>query len=177
MTWILTHSGKHFDFLDPQPDQVCIGDIAHALSRICRFTGHTSRFYSVAEHSFYCSKLVDDVELKLEALLHDAHEAYINDISSPLKKLLPDYQLIEKRVDAVIRDKFGLPARMSIEVQQVDLLMLGNEMAELMPPYNALDAAYKYIYKFKGFNLKTPYPDIQTRFNDVFFDLINRRVK
>lgn len=126
MTWINTLSGKHFSFTDTNPDTITIEDIAGALSNLCRFTGHVQDFYSVAQHSVYVSRLVPP-EMALEALLHDAAEAYCGDVSSPLKAFLPDYQVIEHRVDQFIRDKFELPAAMSAQVKRADLIMLATE--------------------------------------------------
>lgn len=132
MTWILTRSGSHFDFADPQPDQIRIGDIARGLSNECRFAGQCSDFYSVAQHSYAASWLVP-FEFALEALLHDAAEAYTKDIPMPLKQLLPDYKAIERRVDAAIRAHFGLPAECSAEVKRADLVLLATERRDLMP--------------------------------------------
>lgn len=132
MSWILTRSGKHFDYADPQPDQIDIDDIADGLSRECRFAGQCHSFYSVAEHSELASYIVPP-ELALEALLHDASEAYCKDIPMPLKVMLPDYKSIERRVDQAIRDKFGLPAICSAEVKYADLVMLATERRDLMP--------------------------------------------
>lgn len=126
MSWITTLTGKHFDFINPQADTVCIEDIAGALSNLCRFTGHLEQFYSVAQHSVHVSYLVPP-EFAVEALLHDAAEAYCNDISSPLKALIPDYRQIEDRVDAVIRSKFGMPPAMSTPVKYADMIMLATE--------------------------------------------------
>lgn len=130
--YILTHTGIHFDLVDPQPDMIDERDIAHALAHLCRFTGHTSRFHSVAEHSMGVAHHVDGKH-KLEALLHDASEAYLGDVSLPLKSLLPDYRKIEDRVDAVIRERFGLPSAKSVEVKHADLRMLAIERDVLMP--------------------------------------------
>lgn len=126
MTWINTLSGQHFSFTDTDPSSIDIEDIAAALSNICRFTGHLQDFYSVAQHSVHVSYLVPP-EYALEALLHDAAEAYCNDISTPLKALIPEYRAIEDRVDSVIRRKFGLPSAMSSPVKYADLIMLATE--------------------------------------------------
>lgn len=71
-SYIETYSGKKFHILDPQPDEIDIIDIAHALSMNCRYTGHCLEFYSIAEHSVYTSQLVSE-ENKLWALLHDCY--------------------------------------------------------------------------------------------------------
>ncbi len=130
MSYIQTLSGKHFNYLDIQQDDIVIEDIATALSHICRFTGHLPEFYSVGQHSVLTSHLVPQ-EFALEALLHDADEAYLQDIPSPLKRLLPDYQAIEARVDAAIRQKFGLPTEQHPTVKYADLVMLATN-AEIL---------------------------------------------
>ena len=90
--WILMNSGLRVDLLDPDVASIDILDIAHGLSNICRFTGQTSVFYSVAEHCMHVSSIVEartgDPYLTLGGLLHDAHEAYTGDISSPMKAAL-----------------------------------------------------------------------------------------
>jgi len=129
MSWITTITGKHFNFRDIQPESICIEDIATALSNICRFTGHVPEFYSVAQHSVLVSELVPP-EYALEALLHDAAEAYCSDINSPLKSLLPDYRAIISNVEMVIAWKFNLPPAMSEPVKHADLVMLATERRE-----------------------------------------------
>ena len=104
---IYTRSGRYFDLLNPDPNEIDIDDIASALSKITRFTGHGRFAYSVAEHSVHCASLVPP-DYALEALLHDAQEAYLGDVSSPLKALLPEYRAIEHRVQAHIFRSFGL---------------------------------------------------------------------
>lgn len=131
MTYIQTFSGQHFDLTDPQPDTIRIEDIAHALSQINRFTGHTQRPYSVAQHSLQASYIVAP-QFALEALLHDAHEAYTGDVSAPLKSLLPDYRALEDRIEAAVRSRFGLPATMSPEVKRADMIMLATERRDVL---------------------------------------------
>lgn len=129
---ICTYHGTYFDFLNPQNSAIDIVDIAHALSNICRFAGHTSKFYSVAEHSVHVSYLVPP-ELALDALMHDAAEAYIGDVSSPLKALLPEYKSIERKIEHVIRRHFRLSLTLDTLVKQADMIMLATERRDLMP--------------------------------------------
>ncbi|WP_194761201.1 HD family hydrolase [Pantoea ananatis] len=130
MSWITTQSGKHFDYTNVTADAICIEDIACALSNICRFTGHVQDFYSVAQHSVHVSYLVEP-EFALEALLHDAAEAYCSDINSQLKRLLHDYRYMIKSVEKVIAAKYGLPPEMSPQVKHADLVMLATERRDL----------------------------------------------
>lgn len=103
---ILLLSGEYFDLAEPEACAFQVSDIAHALGNICRFTGHTQRFYSVAEHSVICSHMVPP-EDAMAALMHDAAEAFIGDVSSPLKSLLPDYKAVEQRVCMGNGDEWG----------------------------------------------------------------------
>jgi len=95
MSKILLRSGTMHDLLNPAANgDPIIEDIAHALANICRWTGHTSRFYSVAEHCIRAAAIAPP-ECKLHVLMHDAAEAYLGDVATPLKNLLPEYQTIE----------------------------------------------------------------------------------
>jgi hypothetical protein len=133
-TFLETASGRQYHFLDPQQDEICIEDIAFALSNKARFSGHT-QFYSVAEHSIAVSMRLPK-HLRLAGLLHDAAEAYLGDIPSPLKACLPEFKKIEQTNEIAINAKFGLNILTSedwAQVKQADLQALYNEAAILLP--------------------------------------------
>jgi 5'-nucleotidase len=109
--WIQTFTGLVMYPLDPRPEELCIEDIAHHLSNLCRFTGAVREFYSVADHSVRVSYACDPRDA-LWGLLHDAPEAYLADMSRPVKRYSPfgaTYQKIEERLMVVIAEKFNLP--------------------------------------------------------------------
>lgn len=128
---IRTFSGKYINVFDPNPDDIVIEDIAHALSNIPRFGGHLPKFYSVAQHSIKCAEYIN-FDFKLEALMHDASEAYLLDVPKPIKEGLPDYIRVEENLQKVICEKFGLTFPMSKEVKAVDKTMLEYEWVNLM---------------------------------------------
>lgn len=133
-SWMHTFTGRRFYPLDPRPEDVDPVDIAHALSLICRYGGHTTRFYSVAEHCVLLSHAVAPVHA-LWALLHDATEAYVGDMVRPLKHHMPDYCAAEDRVMVAIADRFGLAsALMPHEVKDADNRILLDERAAVLCP-------------------------------------------
>lgn len=112
MTWLRTFTGKRFDPLVPRYEDICIEDIAHSLSNMCRFAGHTSRFYGVAQHSVYVSAIMGgygmDRRAQLVGLLHDASEAYLVDVPRPVK-ITPQfefYRSLEHHLEEMIYAKF-----------------------------------------------------------------------
>lgn len=135
MSFIRTFSGKLVDPVNLTPDDICIEDIAHALSNQCRFSGHVRKFYSVAEHSVRVMKKCNLDPLS--ALLHDASEAYLVDLPRPLKyhPQFAFYKKVEEQVQNVICTRFALYAKIKSvadEIHIADKRMLATEMAGLM---------------------------------------------
>lgn len=150
--WIPTRSGVAFDLLAPRVEDVKIGDVAHALARINRFSGHTYDAYSVAQHSCLVADLVAKwgapPDVQRQALLHDAPEAYYGDVTSPVAKALDliversergplyCYPLHELRreIDLVVHEALGLPADLHPLVKRADLIAPAIERRDLMAP-------------------------------------------
>ena len=133
MSFMTTVSGRVFDLEAPRADALCIEDIAHSLAHICRFGGHTRAHYSVAQHSVHVSQLVPP-ELALEGLLHDATEAYVGDVISPIKVGLPLYRDLEDRVWEAVAARFDLDPVLPLAVKAADTIMLATEIRDLRPP-------------------------------------------
>jgi 5'-deoxynucleotidase YfbR-like HD superfamily hydrolase len=123
---IRTFKGHYFDVFDPNPEQIEIEDIAHSLSLLCRFAGHIRSFHSVAEHSIWVSRNVS-AESSLSALLHDASEAYLIDLPSPIKKEMPEYLNIENNLMIAISKKLGFQFPFNEEVKKADKMALEYE--------------------------------------------------
>ena len=129
--------------MNPDPATLAIEDIAHALSHVNRYTGHTFRPYSVARHSITVAELVRvrgcSREAQLWALLHDATEAYLNDIAAPVKQspIFAGYRAAEKHLERVIQERFmGFqPSTLMAEaVKRADWDMLLAERERVLPP-------------------------------------------
>lgn len=108
--YITTYSKIHFTPLEPQQEQIVIEDIAHPLSMMTRANGHFRQFYSVGQHSIQCALEAQargyTPFVILAALLHDASEAYLSDITRPVKKNLPGYREAERVLQNAIYRKF-----------------------------------------------------------------------
>lgn len=162
MSWIQTANNKKIDFRYPDPDQIIIDDIATGLSNMPRFAGQLKKFYSVAEHCILAERqYVQDTECPDIAtcraiLMHDATEAFMCDVPTPLKKLLKDYQWYEDILDAVIKDKFNISLDDKVQetVKTYDLLMLKNEATHEHGELNWLnDKRYRDVPIINNFML------------------------
>lgn len=129
--WITTFSHKKFHFLNPSDDEICIEDIAHALSNLCRFNGHCQKFRSVASHSIDVATICPP-HLKIYGLMHDAAEAYVCDIPRPVKPFLSNYSDIEHNIMEAISRKFGLNIDWFSGVHEYDMAILAAEAGQLM---------------------------------------------
>ena len=140
MSYITTVTGKHFDPMDPGNHDFNIVDIAHALSLICRGNGHIRFFYSVAQHSIACAEEAVargySPEVILGCLLHDASEAYLSDVTRPVKTELPQYLIAEEKLQRAIWQHFigrDLTADEMNQIFEIDDMMLSAEFHQLMP--------------------------------------------
>lgn len=112
VTLYRTFTGQMFDFRDPDPSKVRVADLAHHLAYTNRFGGAAHRYYSVASHCVYVSRRLAEEghspDVQLAGLLHDSSEAYLGDITSGLKRLLPEYRAIELRWERMLERLFGV---------------------------------------------------------------------
>jgi hypothetical protein len=148
MTWVLTFTGRKVFPGELAADDIAIEDIAHHLSMLCRFTGASRLFYSVAEHSVLVADLIahsvaDEPEIELAALLHDAPEAYLSDLATPVKAQIETYHALERAAWWAIAERFGLPLREWHAVKYADLVALAIERRHLIAdhpePWSALE--------------------------------------
>lgn len=132
--YIRVYSGRKVWPLDLHTEDIDIVDIAHALSNQCRFTGHSSEFYSVAQHSLEVSKQCPP-ELKLAGLLHDGDEAYLVDLAKPLK-YGPGFEAFNelgKDIEFTIFAKYGIPSDQAKDIKHFDQLLYEWEREQFMP--------------------------------------------
>jgi uncharacterized protein len=123
-------SGAMFDYSDPASCAVTIGDIAAALSKVCRFSGHIHSFYSVAQHAINASRIVAP-EYAFTALMHDTAEAFTNDLPTPLKFVVPVFKELEVRIESAMAARFGFTYPLPAAVHLADRQMLALEKDHL----------------------------------------------
>lgn len=137
-SYVLTRSGSKLLLENPNHDQINLNDIALALANLCRFTGHCSEFYSVAQHSLLCASLAQDAGLRpdqvRQCLMHDASEAYVNDLNSPVKQFIDaSYRDFEDMLQEVICSKYGVKTPFATAVKLLDRAAYHIESIHLMP--------------------------------------------
>ena len=150
MSYITTFTGKHFNPINPSFEDIDIRDIAHALSLLCRANGHTRFFYSVGQHSINCYKEAEtrglSKRIQLGCLLHDGSEAYLSDVTRPIKSKLTAYLQIEDRLQNLIWNYFiGEPLTDTEKkiIFRIDDEMLSYEFIHLLP--ESISDGYKNI--------------------------------
>lgn len=150
---ILTYTGKLIDPFNVKPEDICIEDIAHGLSLLCRYGGQCNRFYSVAEHSIIMATYPGFKKWKaLEMLLHDAAEAYIGDIIRPVKMALPQFKKFEDDFLHKIATKLITKVPWDFKVRKPDNIMLATEAYRMMniglplANYNLIDFNIPFYY-------------------------------
>jgi len=169
---ILLFGGSYFDFESPETSDFTLEDIAHGLAMTCRFAGQCSRFYSVAQHSVHVSEFVPP-EDAFAGLMHDTAEAFVGDVSKPLKEMLPQYKEIEKRVEAAIFARVGLSLPLAPSIKETDIRMLVTEQRQLMR--NRDDWDYTRGMTPLAFEIPTWSADeAKARFIDRFRSLVGR---
>jgi hypothetical protein len=161
MTWTQTFTGKAFEHTDPSPAMIDIVDVAHGLAHQCRFNGHLSRFYSVAEHSVYVSMVVPSVIAKA-ALLHDAAETWMGDLPQPIKGLHPQFAFYEAMIMRQVHRKFHVPLMTDEEekilaaadrwmaYQEVRHLSPNPDMLQYWPPMPAFTPRVHLDWSYAG---------------------------
>lgn len=132
-------SGHRIDPLHIKEDDIYLEDIAHALSLLCRGNGHIKYFYSVAQHSLNCAKEAQgrgySKHVVLSCLFHDASEAYMSDLITPIKKQMKEYQIIEDQLLEKIFQAFHIKLKNEEKIiwKEMDHLLLEAELKEMMP--------------------------------------------
>lgn len=138
--WFLSFTGKRIYPYDMRVEDICIQDIAHSLALTNRFNGHSRWPYSVAQHSVLMSQLIrtyqfpegDDRQIRFQALMHDAPEAYCGDMISPIKSMIPRYKDLEAHIWEVVAQRFNLPLVLHPDVKDADMRMVQTERRDLL---------------------------------------------
>jgi hypothetical protein len=156
---IRTNSGLYINIFEPTPEMICIEDIAHALASVPRFGGHMNRHYSVAQHSTIGTMFTNDEEDAKTFLLHDATEAYMMDIPTPIKNKLPDYKFYEDKLMEAIATKFGVSYPFNAKIKEIDNKMLILEWDNLVMQDNL---------SFICFDQKAAKKNFLSKFNELF---------
>lgn len=149
------YSGKYIKVTEMTEDDICLEDIAHALALKCRWNGNTQSFFSILSHSMLVQSLLYDSNHTLEALLHDAHEAYLFDIPAPFKKLEPFKPLVEleNKIQELINKKYGIATCNIADVKEADITALRLEWNSCMLSNRLMSITDTYQSKRMFFRL------------------------
>lgn len=176
MSEIKTFTGVMIDPVKPRPELLRIEDIAHALSMLCRANGHFKSFYSVGQHCINCMREAQargySQRVQLACLLHDGSEAYLSDVTRPVKEELPVYRQIEEPLQALIWEKWlgsPLTPEEDRQVFAIDDAILYYEFIALMNSTKLWEEAPRLesrpVFEFTGFE------QTQQEFLDLFHSL------
>jgi len=187
---LVTYTGRKFDYNNITKDSVDVQDIAHSLSHLNRFVGHSSRPYSVGEHTLHCYNMAKNLNyptrLQLLTLIHDFEEAYTGDCPTPLKVLLPEFKTIAKKVENAIYEHIGIEPPTEEEkylIKRIDLTMLAFEMrdltlheyAEFIDEHTHMEFLYDRNFALK--NIDVPPRAIATNIKSSYYTLMNKLQK
>ena len=149
--WMQVRGGRAFWPLDPRPEEIDLDTVASALAKICRFGGHTTEFYTVAEHcvrmSYWIEQRYGNKQLALRALIHDAAEAYVGDMVRPLKHNMGTYRAVENKILGMVHYKVGLTfnGHLVPEVKEADNRILLDERERFLE-----DSPYLWYQDVQG---------------------------
>ena len=175
MSYITTISGKHFDPIEPEEELIDIQDIAHSLSLVCRGNGHVKHFYSVAQHCICCAKEAQARGygdfVALACLLHDASEAYLSDVTRPVKKDLTYYLEVEDKLQNLIWRHFlgrDITAEENTQIFSVDDDMMSMEFHLNMA--ETINEDYKRLVRTIDCTYEDP-AAVEKEFLELFYSL------
>lgn len=170
-----TFYGRRVSVMNPKESEIDIEDIGYSLAKQCRFNGHCSEFYSVAEHCVRGSELAEQMygrDVAREFLLHDATEAYLGDLIRPVKRMIPQFEDIEQGFWWVISKKFSLPYVHSKEVHYLDNVMVCWEKRDLLPnsePWpNLPEISHLQLPKLHPWDWETSLREFTSRYLNLF---------
>ena len=178
MEHIVTFLGEEFTPLDPDINQLHIEDIAHSLSLLCRANGHFDHFFSIAQHSINCANEAKargfSARVQLACLIHDGSEAYISDVTRPVKYYLPEYKAIEKRLQDTIYKRFLGDALSDDEfsaIDEIDNDMLVCEFKVLMKDKRLYDSVPE-LSSDPSFDYKD-FAEVESTFLKVYYGILH----
>lgn len=181
MSYYISYNARRIDISNITEDDICLQDIAHHLTKICRYGGALglNQHYSVAQHSIllaeYAKKVGYDIDVQRAMLLHDATEAYLGDIISGLKHLLPDYKKIEKNLHEMICKKYNIDSKgglMNFVIKTLDSSIVLDEALAFMPQH--YQHFKEQLKMFTPLGVKPKNETDLTKTRDKFLALCNK---